>query len=87
LGLAKTKGRRKIHGEILQRLRFLRRKLRDVLSTGDKIFRLPYLGDDDETLPLRVGAIAALRPQPVLWVTPAAEPETVGRVAPIAKAC
>jgi len=85
IGFSKTKGGGKIHGEILQRLRFLRRKLRDVLSTGDKIF-VCRTRDDDETLPLRVGA--ALRrfgPNLLLWVTPAAEPETVGRVAPIAE--
>jgi hypothetical protein len=70
----------KFHGQIVQRLRFFRRKLCEALTAGEKIL-VCRTRDGDEAVILRIGA--ALRrfgPNLLLWVTPAAEPASVGRV-------
>jgi hypothetical protein len=75
----------KIHGVIVQRLRFLVRKMRGVLSGGEKIL-VCRTRTSDCAIALRLAAVLrGFGPNLLLWVTPAPTPQAIGRVEPVAE--
>jgi hypothetical protein len=75
-----------LHPQIVQRLRFLRRKLVQVLGQGQKILVLRSRNNDDDHTALRIGqALSRFGPNLLLWVTSTTAEANVGRLEPIAE--